>query len=111
LPAVRQSQTGFRFFANLIANQGLRFACLPLSLTPLIHRLSAVLFSYFHKQADRTHALKSRRGYVPAAGAFRLTGYFQGNVMPPIRKQSCKALPGVYAFSLQEQTGVRIIVR
>jgi hypothetical protein len=31
--------------------------------------------------------------------------------MPPIRKQSRKALPGVYAFSLQKQTGVRIIVR
>ena len=31
--------------------------------------------------------------------------------MTTIWKQSRKTLPGVYAFSLQEQTGVRIIVR
>src|SRR5699024_8042556 len=76
----------------------------------LSHRLSVGSFSYLHKQANGTHALKSRRRYVPAAGAFRLPGYLQGNVMPPIGEQGSKPLPGVYAFPLQEQTGVRIIV-
>ena len=58
--------------------------------------------SYLHEQADGAHALKPRRRYVPAAGAFRLPGYFKGNVMPPIGKQSRKALSGVYAYSIQK---------
>lgn len=58
--------------------------------------------SYFHEQADGTHTLKPGRRDVPAAGAFRLPGYFQGDFVPPIRKEGCKALPGVYSYSIQE---------
>lgn len=77
----------------------------PPALIPLSRRLSAGLFSYLHKQANGTHTLKSRRGYVPAAGAFRLPGHLQGNVMPPIGEQGSKPLPGVYAFPSKSRRG------
>lgn len=80
------------------------------ALIPLSRRLSAGSFSYLHKQANRTHTLKSRRGYAPATGACRLPGHFQSDVVPPVREQGRKALPGMYPVPLQEQTGVRIFV-
>ncbi|ERI81186.1 hypothetical protein HMPREF0239_00227 [Clostridium sp. ATCC BAA-442] len=82
----------------------------PPALIRLSRRLSAGSFSYLHEKANRTHTLKSRRGYVPAPGACRLPGHFQGNLMPPVRAQGRKTLPGVYAVPLQEQTGMRISI-
>ena len=48
-------------------------------------------------------AIKPRRRYVPTSGACRLPGYFQGNLVPPIREQGSKTLPRVYAVPCQEQ--------
>lgn len=66
--------------------------------------------SALYKQPHRTHTLIAGGGDVPAIRAGLIPIDLQRDIMPPIREQGRKAASGMDAVSIQEQTGVWVVV-